>query len=430
MKTRDHSDIVTTFTYDKLNQLLTEERGSGASYFKDTYTYDANGNRTAKEERRGAGPTITNRSYTYDNSDKMTNYDGTTISYDNFGRPTQWVVDRPSPNGRGLVNLCFDYEGRLKTMAIPGGSVYQTNTYNGLNTRVKVVETGYGSGTRKYVRDGIGVTSPVLRMTTGAENAPTWTNYTPGISERTSGTTKYSHSGIKNVDAQTNASQALTATREYDAFGNVIPAESTGTFTGRFGYGGAFGYQEDDGGLKLLGHRFYDPVCGRFLTRDRIKSGNNWFAYCENNPLSLADPTGLISIKTPAGVVSAIQSFQTIYGTSLAAAGAILGKAGTHLHHLLPRASQFHQYYERAFGPGWRGYMNDITLRLPPHIHRLLHSGPFGRGGWWNGNWAKFFKDNPNANAQQIFNFLRGLLKEIGLSPDEIREVIRQGVVR
>jgi len=278
---------------------LAEQGGSGGDYFKDTYAYDANGNRTVKEERRGAGPTITNRSYTYDNSDKMTNYDGTTISYDNFGRPTQWVVDRPSPNGRGLVNLSFDYESRLKTMAIPGGSVYQTNTYNGLNTRVKVVETGYGSGTRKYVRDGVGVTSPVLRMTTGAENSPTWTNYTPGISERTSGTTKYSHSGIKNVDAQTNASQALTATREYDAFGNVVDVDPPGSFTGRFGYGGAFGYQEDDGGLKLLGHRFYDPVCGRFLTRDPIQHSSNFFIYCENDPLDWVDPEGLRPFRFP-----------------------------------------------------------------------------------------------------------------------------------
>ena len=66
-----------------------------------------------------------------------------------------------------------------------------------------------------------------------------------------------------------------------------------GAFLGRFGHGGAFGYQSDSTGLQLLGHRYYDPAVGRFLTPDPIKDGRNWFAYCENNPLSRVDPNGL-----------------------------------------------------------------------------------------------------------------------------------------
>jgi len=77
----------------------------------------------------------------------------------------------------------------------------------------------------------------------------------------------------------------------YDAWGAVV--SSTGTFQGRFGHGGAFGYQSDSTGLQLLGHRYYDPAVGRFLTPDPIKDGRNWFAYCENNPLNATDPTGL-----------------------------------------------------------------------------------------------------------------------------------------
>lgn len=140
-------------------------------------------------------------------------------------------------------------------------------------------------------RKWAGVTYPVLRMTTGVENSPTWTNYTPGVSERTNGTSKFNHSGIKNVDAQSNSSQGISATREYDAFGNVL--STTGSFTGRFGYGGPYGYQEDDGGLKQLGHRLYDPVCGRFVTKDPIKDGKNWYSYYSNNPLKAVDPDGL-----------------------------------------------------------------------------------------------------------------------------------------
>lgn len=39
-----------------------------------------------------------------------------------------------------------------------------------------------------------------LRMTTGADNSPTWTNYTPCVSQRTTGTSKFNHSGKESVD--------------------------------------------------------------------------------------------------------------------------------------------------------------------------------------------------------------------------------------
>ena len=84
---------------------------------------------------------------------------------------------------------------------------------------------------------------------------------------------------------------AVSASRTYDAFGNVL--SSTGTHLGPFGNGGGFGYQEDATGLKLLGHRLYDSSTGRFLTRDPIKDGRNWYVYCENDPSGFADPNGL-----------------------------------------------------------------------------------------------------------------------------------------
>jgi RHS repeat-associated protein len=70
---------------------------------------------------------------------------------------------------------------------------------------------------------------------------------------------------------------------------------SSGTWSGPFGYAGNFGYQQDASGLKLLGHRYYDPSTGRFLTRDPIKDGRNWYAYGagEAAPTNIADPTGL-----------------------------------------------------------------------------------------------------------------------------------------
>jgi len=124
-------------------------------------------------------------------------------------------------------------------------------------------------------------------------------SYTPSISERRGTATTFLHSGIKNADAQSNASGSVSGTRVYDAFGAEL--SSTGSWQGAFGYAGGFGYQEDANGLKLLGHRYYDPSTGRFLTRDPIKDGRNWYAYCENDPLRRVDPFGLFAASTNIG---------------------------------------------------------------------------------------------------------------------------------
>ena len=41
-------------------------------------------------------------------------------------------------------------------------------------------------------------------------------------------------------------------------------------------------------------HRYFDASTGRFLTRDPLKNGRNWYRYCENNPLKFADSEGLV----------------------------------------------------------------------------------------------------------------------------------------
>jgi RHS repeat-associated protein len=115
--------------------------------------------------------------------------------------------------------------------------------------------------------------------------------YTPGVSETRSGTATYSHSGLKHTAAQSGQSGSVTASREYDAFGGV--ASSSGSWQGPFGAAGAFGYQTEASGLHLLGHRYYDSSVGRFITRDPIGDGSNWYAYCANDPVAFVDFDGL-----------------------------------------------------------------------------------------------------------------------------------------
>jgi RHS repeat-associated protein len=266
--THTQAGVTTTYGYDDIDQLISESRTG----YSASYTYDANGNRLTRTVN-----SVTEHYY-YDDADKLDEIKvgGSTVkdfSYDAAGRTTSVTT------GAGTTTLAYYYESRITTLTYPNAST-NTFTYNGLDTRVGKADSG---GTKTYKRDGVGVTAPVL--SDGAAS------YTPGLSERRSGTSTFSHAG-KNQHEQTAANESTAATQTYDAFGNLV--SSSGTWKGLFGYGGSFGYQNDgDTGLKLLGHRYYDSNTGRFLTRDPAKDGRNWYVYCDNNPISRADPPGL-----------------------------------------------------------------------------------------------------------------------------------------
>jgi RHS repeat-associated protein len=60
-----------------------------------------------------------------------------------------------------------------------------------------------------------------------------------------------------------------------------------------FGFAGQHGYQSDsETGLMRLGHRYYDSSTGRFISRDPIWDGYNWYTYCNNDPINKIDPEG------------------------------------------------------------------------------------------------------------------------------------------
>ena len=80
----------------------------------------------------------------------------------------------------------------------------------------------------------------------------------------------------------------------YDAWGN---REYTTDVTGDpYGYKGQFGYYTDhETGMILCTHRYYDPLTGRWLTKDPIghEGGVNLYGYCGNDSVNGVDPSGL-----------------------------------------------------------------------------------------------------------------------------------------
>jgi RHS repeat-associated protein len=84
---------------------------------------------------------------------------------------------------------------------------------------------------------------------------------------------------------------------QYDAAGQRL----VGISTDPYGYKGQYGYYTDrqgvDTGLILCTYRYYDPATGGWLTRDPIgfEGGINLYGYVEGNPVSWADPSGLVA---------------------------------------------------------------------------------------------------------------------------------------
>ncbi len=180
----------------------------------------------------------------------------------------------------GTTTLSYDYEDRLVSISRPGVAT-NTFAYNGFGARVSKADS---SGSNTYLRASSGLIGSIV--------ADSGATYTPGVSEKRGTTSTFYHSDIKNSVEQTSTSQTVTASKQYDAFGNEV--SSSGSWQGPFQYGGAFGYHTDtDYGLKHLGARYYDPTTGRFLSRDPIKDGRNWYGYCASAPVGMFDANGL-----------------------------------------------------------------------------------------------------------------------------------------
>jgi RHS repeat-associated protein len=182
------------------------------------------------------------------------------------------------------TSYSYDYDEQLTQVASPvtGTSSF---TYDGLGRRVS--QTAGGVTTTFHFSGN--------RITTEVQGANVVAHYVYGVnrvSRDASGSYEYYHNdGLGSTRQISNDSQSVTQTTTYDAFGNV--ESSAGSSNNVYKYAGQWGYRNDgDDGLMHVGARYYDPLVGRFITVDPIRSGLNWYAYTDNDPVNKVDPTG------------------------------------------------------------------------------------------------------------------------------------------
>ena len=99
---------------------------------------------------------------------------------------------------------------------------------------------------------------------------------------------------LGNVLHRLDDAGTVVSSDVYDAWGK---REYSNDLTGdQYGYKGQYGYYTDQEiGLILCTHRYYDPETGRWLTKDPIghEGGVNLYGYCANDPVNYTDTSGL-----------------------------------------------------------------------------------------------------------------------------------------
>jgi len=219
----------------------------------------------------------------------------------------------------GGKTFSYDAENHLIAM----GSTVALE-YDGDGNRVAKAVNGV---TTQYLVDDLnptGYPQVVDELTNGAVTA-TYTYGFQRISEdRVNGgvitPSWYMYDGLGNVRQLTNSNNQVTDSYEYDAFGNLL--NKTGSTTNPYLYRGE--YYDSDLGLYYLRARYYNPITGRFMSRDpndpqfgisprRPINPTEFhkYLYAGGDPINRVDPSGRDEL-LDAAFEMAIHSIETI----------------------------------------------------------------------------------------------------------------------
>jgi RHS repeat-associated protein len=329
--------LQSTFTYDDLNR-VTALNATKASY---SYTLDGTvGNR--KQVTESSGRTI---NWTYDGIYRLTNE---TISLDphskngSVGYGLDPFGNRLSQNstlpGISTGSFTFDPDDRLSTETYDNNgntltSAGKTFAY-GFENRLKSMNSGavtlqydgdgnrvaktVGTVTTRYLVDDLNPTGyeQVVEEVVGSAVQRTYTYGLQRISQSqlinsTWTPSFYGYDGSANVRTLTDATGTVTDTYDYDAWGNVVNTISTTPNVYLYR-----GEQYDaDLNLYYLRARYYNPITGRFSSRDPYAGEVlnpltlHKYLYSGSDPVDLSDPSGMlykgpITTKSPGRVMT------------------------------------------------------------------------------------------------------------------------------
>jgi RHS repeat-associated protein len=298
------------YTYDGLNQLATFNRNSGAR--TQSWDYDAVGNWDSVTTNGGSPQTRT-----HNRQNEITAVSGATS-------PTFDANGNMTTDETGL-QYTYDAWNRLKAVKSSGGTTLKTYTYDGLNRRV--AETASGTTTDLYYSAGWQVLEEAVSGTTKSRYvwSPVYvdalilrdrdTDANGTLDERLWAVQDANY----NVVALVNGSGTVVERYAFDSFGAVTVLNGSWTVIGSSAYAWQYLHQggrlDATSGLYHFRMRDYSSTLGRWVTMDPIKyAGNdiNLFRSYLNNSITYLDPSGL---KSPTKVNIKYTTFSVgIYG--------------------------------------------------------------------------------------------------------------------
>ena len=317
-----------TYKYDGMGQLIREN--NPYTNLTTVYSYDKGGNITSVKEyayttAAELGTVKKTNTYTYGDSnwkDKLTAYNGKTITYDKIGNPLTY-----------RDSLSFTWKNGRQLASLQNGSSVINYTYNA--DGVRIGKSGSRAGT--FIVSGTHILREINSVATidylyDENGSPIGLTY--------KGTTYYYRKNLQgDIINITDSTGAKVVTYTYNAWGKIM--SMTGNMelavNNPFRYRGY--YYDVESGLYYLNSRYYDPQTGRFINAEPNVdygkfdegaglNGYNVFAYCANNPVMFKDDSGEFVISISIGIGSLLT--WATYGIATAVgvgAGVAIGTA-------------------------------------------------------------------------------------------------------
>ncbi|WP_229416049.1 RHS repeat-associated core domain-containing protein [Pseudoduganella armeniaca] len=166
-------------------------------------------------------------------------------------------------------------------------------------------------------------------------------------------------------------------------------------------------YIEEETGLHFNRYRYYDPMSGRFISRDPIglAGGLNVHQYAPNTT-AWVDPLGLqrtLTGTTKGGMARCSDQWRERYGP-----------ASTREHHLIPQAmlndANFMVQMRQSGITDPDDYVHRQIARIPNAQHIDVHE----RG--WNTDWKTWYQQNPNFTRKDLETKTRSMMRDYNIA--------------
>ena len=324
-----------SYEYDLLGQLIRAndpyDTTAGTTGTTWKYAYDLGGNiqsKTAYAFTTGTvGSAVKTDSYTYGDAnwkDKLTAFNGASISYDAIGNPTS----------DGTWSYIWEKGRQLQQISKVGEVVRFVYNEDGLRVQKVAVTTG----TTNYTLHG----KNIVHMTQGSNSLHFFYDAQDKPAVVLFNGTAYAYlynlqgDVIGLIDSIGNKVVSYT----YDAWGKML--SKTGTLASTLGTIQPFRYRgyvfDEETGLYYLQSRYYNSDLCRFISTDTFEvlliphyhfGQYSLYSYCENKPISNADSDGKLSWLAKVAIgVGAILVGAAVVAATAATGGAAAAFAG------------------------------------------------------------------------------------------------------